>query len=97
MEYLLLFSLAENHFHRRASVWGLNAYEKDLPSECYCKPFKCLESVQRINDTEFCVLLSEENDISRDLDEKFIFYLQFWLLEHLKLCNSGYLLIVSQT
>ena len=45
---------------------ALNTDEKDLLCEYYDRLLKCLESVQRTTDAEFCVLLIKENGISRD-------------------------------
>ena len=47
-------------------IRALNADDKDLLGQNYCRLFTCLESVQRTTDAELRVLLSTKNDMARD-------------------------------
>ena len=62
---------------------ALNADDKDLIDEYSYRLFTFLESAQRTSNAERCVLLSKEDGISRDSDQKYIFYLQLRPWEHL--------------
>lgn len=63
---------------------ALNTDEEDLLCEYYDILLKCLESVQRITDAEFCVILIKENGISRDFSSDIYIPPSIRTWEHLR-------------
>ena len=66
MGFLLLGIMAGKTSWLEQVLEALNVDDKNLLSEYRYRFFKSLESAQRTSDTEFCVLLSKEDGISRD-------------------------------